>query len=335
MTERENALIALSGKTPHHVPCYFSAVSLASPYAGERLQRGVASGFDEYGVHWTVTESGGNTATPSQQAPVLTDVTKWKEQVRFPVLDEDAFRADAEAFFASVKPDREHKLLDCLCPNGMFERTHFMMGFEDTLVALYEEPEAMYDLAGAIADYKIRVAQLTAKYYKPELFTYLDDYAYIDGLFFSPDKFREIYKPHLARLVSAVQETGMIFKQHCCGKMQDLLDDFYEIGIRVFDPVQPCNDIIAMKSRYPGQICLSGGLDVQNIIDRPGVSEEEIRAEVRRCIDAYGRGGGYMMYGTTLHFFKPDAFAPGSPVQIIIDECSRYQQVNSETGQNH
>lgn len=324
MTEKENALIALRGGKPEWVPCYFGITVLNSPYAGERLQRGVPSGYDEYGVHWTVTESASNTATPSQQAPVLTDVTKWREQVKFPVLNEEQFAKDAEAWFEMVKPDRENVLIDCMCPNGMFERSHFLMGFEDTLISLYEEPEAMYELAGAIIDYKIKVAKLIAKYYKPDMFTYLDDYSFGKGLFFSPDKFREIYKPHLARLVKVVQDEGMIFKQHCCGKMEDLLDDFYEIGIRVFDPCQPCNNLKAMHDKYPGEICLSGGLDVQEVIDRPGVTEEELRAEVRRCIDEYAQDGGYMMYGTTLEFFKPTAKNPGNPVSIIIDECKTY-----------
>lgn len=324
MTEKENALIALRGGKPEWVPCYFGITALNSPYAGERMERGVKEGYDEYGVRWIATESANNTGTPAQQLPLLTDVTKWKEQVKFPVLNKDRFEKDAEVWFSTIKPDREHKLIDCMCPNGMFERTHFLMGFEDTLVSLYEEPEAMYDLAGAIIDYKIEVAKMIAKYYKPDLFTYLDDYSFSDGLFFSPDKFREVYKPHLARLVKAVQDEGMIFKQHCCGKMESLLDDFYEIGIRVFDPCQPCNDLKAMHAKYPGQICLCGGLDVQNVIDRPGITEEEIRAEVRRCIDEYAQDGGYMMYGTTLSFFSPSAFATGSPVSIIVDECKAY-----------
>ena len=92
----------------------------------------------------------------------------------------------------------------------------------------------------------------------------------------------------------------------------------------MFDPCQPCNDLKAMHAKYPGEICLSGGLDVQEVIDRPGVAEEELRAEVRRCIDEYAQDGGYMMYGTTLEFFKPTAKDPGSPVNIIIDECKTY-----------
>lgn len=329
MTEKENALIALRGGKPKWVPCYFGITALSSPYAGERLQRGLSSGYDEYGVHWTATESASGTATPSQQTPVLTDVTRWRQQVKFPMLCEDQFAREAETWFAMRKPDRDHQLIDCMCPNGMFERSHFLMGFENALVALYEEPEAMYELAGAIIDYKIEVAKLISRYYHPDLFTYLDDYSFDKGLFFSPEQFREIYKPHLARLVQAVQDEGMIFKQHCCGKMEPLLDDFYEIGIRVFDPCQPCNDLKAMHDKYPGEICLSGGLDVQEVIDRPGVTEEEIRAEVRRCIDAYSQDGGYIMYGTTLHFFKVDAFEAGSPVNIIIDECKKYGRLQS------
>lgn len=328
MTNRENALIALKGGAPEAVPCFFSScqIVIATP-----MQEGPpimgSAGYDGYGVHQTPTESGGGMFTPTPTIPpVLTDITKWREQVKFPDYENWDWVTIATADKEMMHLDPENYVQDLYCANGLFERLHFLMGFEDAVCAILEEPEHAFDLVGAIADKKIEFARKVAQYYKPDVFTFLDDYAYKEGLFISPSTFREIFKPHLARVVKAVHETGMIYKQHCCGKMESLLDDFMEIGITAFDPVQPLNNIPAMKKKTLGKAGLMGGLDVQNIIDKHGVTEGEIRAEVRRCIDQYAEGGGYMIYGASLGMYNPSSYAPDGRLGIVIDECFKYGQ---------
>ena len=63
---------------------------------------------------------------------------------------------------------------------------------------------------------------------------------------------------------------------------------------------------------------------LQNVVDIAGASEEDIRKEVRRCIDEYAPGGGYMIYGASLHMYNPAAYAPGGPLGIVMDECEKY-----------
>lgn len=154
----------------------------------------------------------------------------------------------------------------------------------------------------------------------------MDDFSHKDGLFFSIDIFRKIFKPHLKRVIDAVHAHGMIYKQHCCGKMESLLDDFLELGITAFDPVQPINDIVAMKKKTLGKAGICGGLDVQTVVDcmNIGVTEDDIRKEVRRCIDTYAPNGGYMIYGASLSVHLKEARMPGGNLHIVIDECEKY-----------
>ncbi|MBC3796876.1 uroporphyrinogen decarboxylase family protein [Acetobacterium tundrae] len=327
MNNRENALIALKGGKPQSVPCFFSACQII-PAAGTALEcppMGNKEGYDGYGVHMSSTEGSGGMFTPTPTAaPVLTDITLWKEQVKFPDYNAVNFESMVEQERQMFHLDPENFVQDLFCPNGMFERLHFLMGFEDALMAIMEEPEAVYDLAGAIADKKIEFIKKAAKYYQPDYFTYLDDYSHKTDLFMSKNTFREIFKPHLKRIVDAVKETDMTFKMHCCGKMEDLLDDFLEIGITAFDPVQCVNNIPVMKKKTLGRAGLMGGLDVQGIVDMGEVSEDALRKEVRRCIDTYAEGGGYMIYGASIHMFNPAAYEPTGPLGIIIDECAKY-----------
>ena len=43
---------------------------------------------------------------------------------------------------------------------------------------------------------------------------------------FSKDTFRDIFKPNLKRIVDLVHDHGVTAKLHCCGKMEDLLDEY-------------------------------------------------------------------------------------------------------------
>jgi len=76
---------------------------------------------------------------------VLKDITKWKESVKAPsVFYTDEEWAAAIAHANSV--DRKDEFVTAFCAPGIFEMTHHLMGIEDALMALYEEPEAMQEL---------------------------------------------------------------------------------------------------------------------------------------------------------------------------------------------
>lgn len=328
MTNRENALIALRGDKPESVPCFYSCCQIIP--AGSSLEcppMGSGPGYDGYGVHQTPTESAGGMYTPTPGVSPVLDLDHledWKKIIQFPDYGKVDFKTIAAKEKEFLHLDKEHFVQDLFCPNGIFERIHFLMGFEDAMIAIMEEPEIISDIAGAIADKKIEFIYKAAEYYKPDYFTFLDDYAHKDGLFISRDTFREIFRPHYQRIIDACNETDMIFKTHCCGKMEFLLDDFLDMGVTAFDPVQCVNNIPEMKKKTLHKAGIMGGLDVQNIIDIPGTSEEAIRQEVRRCIDEYAQGGGYMIYGASLLMYNPASYAPGQPLGIVMDECEKY-----------
>lgn len=327
LSNRENALIAMSGGIPESVPCAFSDSQFICPdWMREAPPMFSGPGLDGYGVHQTPTESAAGMYTPTAGVdPVLEDIEDWEDVVHFPDYGKvdfaEEYRKDSQLFHL----DPANRMQDFYCPNGMFERLHFLMGFEEAVMALVTDPEAVSDLAGRIADTKIIIAENAAKYYKPDYFTMLDDYAFANGLFMSLDCFRQIFKPHYKRIVDAVHSFGMKFKTHCCGKMETLVDDLLEIGVDAFDPVQHLNDIPAMKRKtLPRHVGIMGGMNVQGVIDLEGVTQEQIRAEVRRCIDAYAPGGGYMLFGTSLFMYTPTAYAPDQSLGTVIDECKKY-----------
>lgn len=269
-----------------------------------------------------------------------------KEQISFSDLRSESFialsadvdseyilllnRLAAEAGFipriSCYVPNENSFKINLIMGNGLFERLHFLMGFEEAMYALMEEPEECAASVSAIADFYIQIIEKVGKYYKPDYFTLLDDYAHKNGGLISPAMFREIIKPSLKRIVEAVEANGMKYIQHCCGQEQLFLDDFYDIGIRRIDPCQPCNDLPAMKKKYP-DMGFMGGLDLQGVVDVPDVTEQELRDEVDRCIREYGKTmGSYVIYGCSVDMYDPEAFKPGHKIGIIIDQAMKAAQ---------
>ncbi|HBN56389.1 MAG TPA: uroporphyrinogen decarboxylase, partial [Lachnospiraceae bacterium] len=47
----------------------------------------------------------------------------------------------------------------------IFEKLHYFMGMEDTMINFYEEPEAMHDLIDHLADWEIECAKAELAHY--------------------------------------------------------------------------------------------------------------------------------------------------------------------------
>ena len=54
-------------------------------------------------------------------------------------------------------------------PTGVFERLHFLMGFEDMLVNFLMEPEAMMELCEAIGEYRFQLTKLIVDNLHPDV----------------------------------------------------------------------------------------------------------------------------------------------------------------------
>jgi uroporphyrinogen decarboxylase len=83
---------------------------------------------------------------------------------------------------------------------------------------------------------------------------------------------------------------------HCCGSIYQLLPDLIEAGVQVINPVQiSAKDMEPqrLKSEFGRDITFwGGGCDTQKVL--PWASVQEIRDHVRRNLDIWSPGGGYI-----------------------------------------
>ena len=297
MTKREQLLGVYQHKNIGYVPCFFTDFDFSKPT--EINERPEAGGFDWFGVEWEFVPAVlAPMVKPSTQR--LSDVTRWKEELVFPDLD--AIDWEAAAAQEPAKWDRENKISFMMLINGIFERTHALMGFEDALCAMYEEPEAYHELIEAITDYKVKLIGIIGKYYKPDVLCFHDDYGANDRMLMSVAQWEEFFKEPLRRVIEATHAAGIIYEHHSCGYIAPIFDQLVELGIDAIDPLQISNPVRELKDKYQDRVTFVGGFDNQNVFDRVGVTEEEIRAEVVRTYEVMAPGGSFVAFPLTVSF---------------------------------
>lgn len=250
----------------------------------------------------------------------IPDITEWKKYIKSPdikqKLDWTAAKEQAEAIH------KENKLTVSLMATGLFEQSHYLMGFEDTLMNFLLEPEAMHELVDAVAEYRFQYAKLLVDNLKPDVILSHDDWGSKRSLFMQPDTWREFFKDHYKRIYGYMKDHGVIVIHHADSFCEPIVEDMVDIGIDVWQGVLPENDIVKLQKQLDGRMTLMGGIDAT--IDRKDSTEEEIRADVRRACSTYGPGGHYipcMTYGLAGTIYpKTD--------EVIADEIDRY---NKET----
>ena len=123
------------------------------------------------------------------------------------------------------------------------------------------------------------------------------DFGTQNGLFISPDAYRDLFKP-FHRQVNALIHERTQWKTfiHSCGGVHDLIGDFIEAGFDVLNPVQcsACGmDPKQLKAEFGQDVVFwGGGIDTQKTL--PFGTPEEVYREVRERIDILGEGGGFV-----------------------------------------
>ncbi len=320
--DRQNFIETITWGHPQYLSTDFGPLAMI---------REPGKGYDEqskdiWGVKWGVgADDVSNRPCVIPGYDVVTDIERWREQLIIPDLDSDKFDYKKAADEAA-KIDRDEKIVCLNCTGGVFERAHFLRGFENSLTDLLLEPELTAEFLDAIAEVKIALIQKTWEAARFEAIFYHDDWGSKHSLFFKPETWRELIKPRHTRVVNAVKQLGdgnVIFIHHSDTFLEPLIPDMIEMGIDVWQGCIPQNDIVKLQKTYRGQIAFMGGIDIAKI-DRPNYDEAEIRAEVRRAIDTYAPHGGFIPG-------VPSGGALHDEVQrIYLDEVNTYAQAYSK-----
>lgn len=183
---------------------------------------------------------------------------------------------------------------------GMFEMGQSLRGYEN----FYCDVSGDRALTEAICD---KILELKMRYWEAalalvgdlvDIIQEGDDYGGQNGVLMSPRVFREVFKPRLRQLLTHIKKlaphVNVFF--HTCGDVREILPDLIEAGVETLNPVQvSCLGMAPkeLKREFGSSLTFwGGGVDTQRVL--PMGTPEQVRDEVKRRIDDFAPGGGFV-----------------------------------------
>lgn len=118
------------------------------------------------------------------------------------------------------------------------------------------------------------------------------DVAYKRDMLFSPEYWRRYFKPGVKAIIDLIHKNGLPVIYHGCGNSKRIFEDFIEIGLDVYNPLEAKAgfDVVDLRRRYGHRIAFCGNMDVINWAKG---SKEDLKREVLTKLNA-AKGGGYI-----------------------------------------
>ena len=239
-------------------------------------------GYDMYGVFWSFPVGQmGALPVHDDAHRLVKDISAWREVVKRPVIPEDpGFWGMLNAI--ASKTDRDNQYVACLHPQGVFERLHNLMGMEDAMVALYEEPDEVKALIDFIVDVELDYAKVMIERVGMEAVVHHDDWGSLRTTFLSPEMFNEFITPAYKKIYKYYKDNNVLVIHHNDAYSATLVPDMIEMGIDIWQGPTPTNNIPELIEKYGGQITFMGEIETK-LLDVPGWTDEMVAKEVERA----------------------------------------------------
>ena len=153
------------------------------------------------------------------------------------------------------------------------------------------------------------------------------DVAYTKNLFFSPDYWRRYFKPWAGEMVRLCHRNDLPVIYHGCGNVSSIFEDFIEIGIDAFNPLEAKAglDVVELRRKFGHRIGFCGNMDVMIWAH---ADEQELKKVVLTKLNA-AKGGGFI--------FQSDHSVPsnvsGQNYDYVINLVRKYGKYPLELGQ--
>jgi uroporphyrinogen decarboxylase len=191
-------------------------------------------------------------------------------------------------------------------------------GIDKIAIDSYRNPDFAANLVDKMAAACQRFAEAMIEAGVDVLFV-TDDYADNHGPYINLKLLREHELPSLKKIVDKAHHHGVPVLKHSDGNLYPILEEICATGVDGLHPIEPGPmDLGDVKARYGGRICLLGNVDCKYVL--PYGSEDDVRRDVRRCIDAGGENGGFVLTSSnSMH-----SNVKVENIYTMVDEARKY-----------
>jgi len=246
-----------------------------------------------------------------------------KEDLTIADLDAHPWPPPTQADAAGLKREAERlrRETDCALlahiPGRLFSLGQFMCGFENWLLQLKINPEFCEALLDRGLEIQLAMAQTMLKAVgdSVDILYLADDYGMQTGPLISPELFRCIFKPRMARLIQFLKaRSSARIAFHSCGSVYALIPDFIEVGVEILNPIQVSAadmDTGRLRREFGRRLAFWGAVDSHQVL--PLGTPAQVRAEVARRVQDLGPG--YIPY--SVHNLQAEV--PPENILAMID----------------
>ena len=169
----------------------------------------------------------------------------------------------------------------------VFDNARYLRKLEVYLMDLALYPEEVKTLNSRVAEVYETLIHAAGRAHADAIMIG-EDMGTQTGLLFSPEMFREFFKPDYTRLLGLAHEYGMKVLMHSCGSNREILDDLIDCGVDCFQFDQPTvYDMDELATLFRRRtVALYSPVDIQKIL--PTGDRDYIRSETLRMCRTFG-----------------------------------------------
>jgi len=172
-----------------------------------------------------------------------------------------------------------------------------LLGMENLLIKMHDEPELVQAVMGHIIDYYTGVSQrvFDAAADVIDIFFIGNDFGSQTGPLIGEKLFRRFALPHLKRLINLGHDYGLKVMLHCCGGITPLIPAMIEVGLDGLQALQPSAhgmEPAHLKAAFGDKMVFCGCIDSVRVLIKG--TPDLVRANTREIVDIMKPGGGYI-----------------------------------------
>jgi uroporphyrinogen decarboxylase len=223
----------------------------------------------------------------------------------YPLIDVEEVNKTAEKYGNKALVRGWTQFFDFYGQPGCWQDAACLLGIERLILETYDDPIWVKELLDILKKRKIPFMR-SLKGAKYDVLEFGGGDA--SSSVISPRIFEEFVAPYDSELIEEAHKAGQRITYHTCGGMMPILEIIADMKPDAMETLTPPGmgadvDLKEAKKRIGDRVCMIGGFDQFHFFK--DCTPEQTREEVRRCFNAAGENGGYILSPSD-HFFDAD-----------------------------
>jgi uroporphyrinogen decarboxylase len=212
-------------------------------------------------------------------------------------------------FPSFIEENRDHFLIGVV--GSLFEPACALRGMQNFLMDMALNPGFVEDFLDAIMSYYMHAIDQVIQT-DVDACHFGDDWGSERAPMMGPHHWRRYIKPRMAKMFAKIKDAGKFVFLHSDGNLSLIFEDLIEIGLDVYNPLQPeIVDIYDINREYGDRLCFWGGVGLRETLFLE--SPQAVRDSVQRMIDEIGSDGGLIVAQA-----HPDGVLGDVPLENIV-----------------